>query len=339
MIATLEKSQIKERSKTPSPKVSVIIPVYNVADYIVETLESVLAQTFRDFEVLLINDGSPDTERFEQVIAPYFGKIIYLKQPNAGAAAARNVGIKTAQGEILAFLDGDDIWLPDYLERQMAFLEATGSEMVYCDAFLFGDSTKFKTFMEQSPSRGEVTTETLLRGTSHVITSGTIVLREKVLSVGMFDTEAPKRGEDFNLWFHLLKVGVKVDYQKEPLLKYRLRANSLSGDSISVAARSMHVLEEVKRKYDLTPGEKDARQYHYDRAVTQFNVQSGKAHLAEGKFEEALKFFQAAKKTSKSLKLNLITTLVRFFPRPVAWSFKMFRADEANSLFLKKEAK
>src|ERR1041384_7742090 len=111
MIATLETNHTKEKVKMPAPKVSIIIPVYNVAGYIVETLESVLAQTFRDFEILIINDGSPDTEKFEQAIAPYFGKIIYLKQPNSGAATARNTGIKAAQGKILAFLDGDDIWL------------------------------------------------------------------------------------------------------------------------------------------------------------------------------------------------------------------------------------
>jgi teichuronic acid biosynthesis glycosyltransferase TuaG len=336
MIATLEKNHKKEKVKMPAPRVSIIIPVYNVADYIVETLESVLAQTFRDFEILMINDGSPDTEKFEQTIAPYFGKIIYLKQPNSGAAAARNTGIRAAQGEILAFLDGDDVWLPEYLEKQIAFLESSESDMTYCDAYLFGDKTKYKTFMEKAPTHGEVTTESLLRGTSHVITSGTIVLREKVLEVGMFDVEAPKRGEDFNLWFHLLKTGKKVSYQKDVLLKYRLRAGSLTGDSISVASRSMHVLEEVKRKYDLTPEEKEARQYHYDRAAAQFNVQSGKARLVEGKYKEALSFFREAKKTSGSLKLSLITALTWAFTTIVMWSFRTFRADEANSLAAKK---
>ncbi|HEV7645644.1 MAG TPA: glycosyltransferase family 2 protein [Pyrinomonadaceae bacterium] len=337
MIATLEKTPKKEKVKAPSPKVSVIIPVYNVADYIAETLDSVLAQTFRDLEILVINDGSPDTEKLEQALAPYFGKIIYLKQPNSGAAAARNTGIRTAQGEILAFLDGDDIWLPEYLEKQIAFLGSTGSDMVYCDAYLFGDKTKYKTFMEKAPTEGEVTTESLLRGTSHVITSGTIVLREKVLEVGMFDIEAPKRGEDFNLWFHLLKDGKKVACQREVLLKYRLRAGSLTGDSISVAARSMHVLEEVKRKYDLTPGEKEARQYHYDRAAAQFNVQSGKARLVAGKYSEALKFFREAKKTSRSLKLSVITALTWAFPTSARWSYRTFRPEEAGSFTVKKQ--
>jgi glycosyltransferase involved in cell wall biosynthesis len=285
MIATLEKKTKTEKKKAPAPKVSVIIPAYNVADYIAETLDSILAQTFKDFEVLVINDGSPDTEKFEKVIASYFGKIHYLKQPNSGAASARNTGIRIAQGEILAFLDGDDIWLPNYLEKQVAFLQETGSDMVYCDAYLFGDKTKYQTFMEQAPSHGKVTTVSLLRGDSHVITSGTMVVREKVLDVGMFDTQAPKRGEDFNLWFHLLKTGKKVSYQKDVLLKYRLRSGSLTGDSISVASRSMHVLEEIRRKYDLNTEELAARQYHYDRAAAQFNVQTGKKRLEFGQTE------------------------------------------------------
>jgi glycosyltransferase involved in cell wall biosynthesis len=332
MIATLKKKKKTEKMKAPAPKVSVIIPAYNVADYIAETLDSILAQTFKDFEVLVINDGSPDTEKFEKVIAPYFGKILYLKQPNSGAASARNTGIRIAQGEILAFLDGDDIWLPSYLEKQVAFLQETGSEMVYCDAYLFGDKTKYKTFMEQAPSHGKVSTVSLLRGDSHVITSGTMVMREKVLDVGMFDTQAPKRGEDFNLWFHLLKTGKKVSYQKDVLLKYRLRSGSLTGDSISVAARSMHVLEEIRRKYDLNAEELKARQYHYDRAATQFNVQTGKKRLVERDYKAALQCFQDAKKTSNSGKLNAIALLVKFFPQIAAWGFKKFRADEAGSL-------
>src|ERR1700730_1568273 len=98
-----------------TPTVSVIIPAYNTALYIVETLDSVFAQTFRDFEVILINDGSPDTDKLEQVIEPYRERIVYLKQKNGGPSAARNAGIGWSRGEYIAFLDSDDSWLPQYL--------------------------------------------------------------------------------------------------------------------------------------------------------------------------------------------------------------------------------
>ena len=82
-----------------SPKVSVIIPAYNIAKYVGETLDSVLAQTFKDFEIIVINDGSPDTIEFEKVLKPYFDQIIYLKIENIGAGAARNIAIENARGE------------------------------------------------------------------------------------------------------------------------------------------------------------------------------------------------------------------------------------------------
>src|SRR6201998_3148699 len=98
-------------SQARAPSVRVVIPAYNSARYIGETLDSVFGQTYRDFEVLVINDGSPDTEALEAGLRPYFERIVYLKQDNRGPAAARNLGIQQARGEYIAFLDSDDCWL------------------------------------------------------------------------------------------------------------------------------------------------------------------------------------------------------------------------------------
>src|SRR5512132_4544704 len=95
-------------------KVSIIIPAYNVASFIGETLDSVWAQSFTDYEVIVINDGSPDTEEMERVLAPYLDRIVYLKQENQGAGAARNAGLRAARGNYIAFLDGDDVWYPTH---------------------------------------------------------------------------------------------------------------------------------------------------------------------------------------------------------------------------------
>jgi len=121
------------------PAVSVIIPAYNVASYIAASLDSVFAQTFTGYEVILVNDGSPDTEQFERAIQPYIDRIIYLKQENAGASVARNSGLQAARGEFVAFLDGDDVWLPNYLAEQMQFIQARGCDLACADATMFGD--------------------------------------------------------------------------------------------------------------------------------------------------------------------------------------------------------
>ena len=102
---------------TPTPKVSVIIPTYNRGAFITNAINSVLAQSFKDYEVLVIDDGS--TDNTPEVLQPYLDKIKYIHQENSGVSAARNAGIRQAQGEWIAFLDSDDEWFPDYLEWQM----------------------------------------------------------------------------------------------------------------------------------------------------------------------------------------------------------------------------
>src|SRR5437870_2295504 len=132
-----------------SPKISIIIPAYNATSYIGETLESAFAQTFIEYEVIVVNDGSPDTEAFERVLDPYGDRIRYLKQENRGASAARNTGLRAARGEFIAFLDADDLWLPNYLNEQMAFIREHDVDLICADAIVFGDSSvDDKTYME-----------------------------------------------------------------------------------------------------------------------------------------------------------------------------------------------
>ena len=95
--------------------VSVVIPCYNVSRWIRETLESVFAHSFTGFDVILVNDGSPDTREFHAAVEPFRDRLTVVDQPNKGPAGARNTGIRLAKGDFIAFLDGDDIWDSDYL--------------------------------------------------------------------------------------------------------------------------------------------------------------------------------------------------------------------------------
>src|ERR1039457_5075139 len=117
------------------PLVSVIIPTYQVAQYIAATLDSVLAQTFKDYEIIVVIDGSSDTEELEKVLAPYRDRISYLRQEHQGVSAARNTGIRAARGKYIAPLVGDDMWASENLAAQLALLEADPSlDMVYAAA-------------------------------------------------------------------------------------------------------------------------------------------------------------------------------------------------------------
>ena len=115
-------------SQAEKPCVSVIVPTFNRAWILKEAIDSVLAQNYRDFELIVIDDGSTDHTR--DILHPYRDRLTVIRQANAGVSAARNRGIRAASGRLIAFLDSDDLWLPGKLERQTAFFDATPEAMV-----------------------------------------------------------------------------------------------------------------------------------------------------------------------------------------------------------------
>src|SRR5258705_11877236 len=120
------------------PAVSVIIPAHNAAPWLSDAVGSVLKQSYRDFEVIVVDDGSTDDSG--AVIAGFGDKIRSVRQPNRGLPAARNTGIRNALGDWIGFLDADDLWLFDKLERQMSLIHQTqGLRGVYCNAYMFDD--------------------------------------------------------------------------------------------------------------------------------------------------------------------------------------------------------
>jgi len=314
--------------KPATPRVSVVVPAYNVAEYIAKTLDSALAQTFRDFEIIVVNDGSPDTAQLEKVLANYLDKIIYLKQENGGAAAARNAAILESRGSLLAFLDGDDIWFPEKLAEQTTSLHENDYEMIYCDALLFGEPLyEGKTFMQGAPSKGQVTTESLLEGHCNVLTSGSVIFKELVVKYGLFDVKA-FRVEDFELWFRLCKNAVKIGYQKKVLVKYRIRDGSLTGNNVEKAERGIAALEMVKNKNDLTESELQAWQNQVMALKAELSLERGKRSLVNGNFTEARKNFAEANTYRHKFKLQALMWLLVISPKLVLKLFKILRSAE-----------
>jgi glycosyltransferase involved in cell wall biosynthesis len=298
-----------------SPSVSIIIPAYNVARYIGETLNAVFAQTFKDYEVIVVNDGSPDTEDLESAIEPYMERIVYLKQENRGAAAARNQALCASHGHYVAFLDADDLWLPDYLEEQLKFIESHHCDLVYADALLFGDPVfEGRTFMETTPSNGEVSFQSLVNGQCNVITSGVVARRQLVLDVGSFD-EQLRNAHDFDLWIRLVRGGARLAYQRKVLLHYRFHEGSLSGDELNRINRELRVLNKIESAYDLTTSERAATSQAKEKLKASLELETGKQRLARGEFAGALAAFRKANSFYRSWKLRAAISLLRISPR------------------------
>jgi len=117
--------------------ISVIIPTFNRARYVTKAIDSVLAQTYKDYEIIVVDDGSTDNTR--QVLSPYMERIRYIYQDNAGVSAARNAGIRDAKGEWIAFLDSDDLWLPRKLACQMDYMSIVGAKVCFTNVTHTGE--------------------------------------------------------------------------------------------------------------------------------------------------------------------------------------------------------
>ncbi|HEY5883713.1 MAG TPA: glycosyltransferase [Pyrinomonadaceae bacterium] len=298
------------------PLVSVIIPAYKVAGFIADTLESVLCQTFEDYEIIVINDGSPDTPQLEKQIEPYAQSITYLKQRNGGAGAARNAGIQAAHGEFVAFLDGDDVWCPNFLNDQLELIQSSGGyDVVYANATNFGISGLSRTTnMDMNPSDGEVTVESLISARCNVITSSVVARRSQVLAVGCFD-ERFRNSQDFDLWLRLAKHGARFTYQKSVLVHRRIYEGSLASNPVNSLEGEIKVLENLRERGDLTTAEQAILLETLELRRAMADVWTGKQKLTSGDFDSALRNFDLANSYFRSWKLSLVKVWLRFAPR------------------------
>jgi glycosyltransferase involved in cell wall biosynthesis len=210
--------------------VSVVTPAYNAGRYLEKCIESILNQTYPSLEIIVVDDGSTDNTR--AILSPYIsqGKIKYFHQCNQGPAAARNTAINHSSGEFIAFNDADDLWLPEKLEKQLAFLrdhEDVG--MVYADAIFCGEEWERQKQISRKMRRYETQkSDRFLRG--HIykgllefnfIVSSSVVVRRSVLqrSGPFLENIRGHRlsyGEDFELWLRIARIS-QVDYIPQQL--------------------------------------------------------------------------------------------------------------------------
>jgi glycosyltransferase involved in cell wall biosynthesis len=293
----------------------VIIPAYDVAEFIGDALNSVFAQTFSDYEVIVINDGSPDTPKLERVLGPYMSRIVYLKQENLGVSSARNCGIAAARGSLIAFLDGDDIWLANYLEVQVKRIQADPSiDVLYPNVLMFGGSSEDgEEFMTICPSNGEVTFERLLLQECNV-SNCSIARKETLVRAGMFD-ESLRSVEDFDLWLRVIKAGGRIAYHRDVLARYRRRPGSLTADPIWLSEHILEVLRKVRQREDLTPSERATVENQYEHFHALLRLHEGKRAFFSGDTEAAITGLTEANRFFRNRKTAFTLMMLRVAPR------------------------
>ncbi len=293
--------------------VSVIIPAYNAASYIKDTLDSVFAQTYRSFQVIVVNDGSPDAEALEEVLLPYRDRIVYIKQENRGLSGARNTGLRAAEGNMVALLDADDIWAPDYLEEQTKFLrEHPEYDLVYCNARFFGDSIyEGKEYMDVCRSDGEATSTAIISRRCHVFVS--VTARTEVLKRFGFD-ESLRSCEDFDCWLRVTAAGHRIGYHRKILVRYRKHGASLSANPTRMADYNIRVLTNA---LTLWPQDSEETKLLLDaraRKTADLETIRGKVAIQEQNPAAAIAHLAAANDYYKSAKISMVISLLRVAP-------------------------
>ncbi|NEQ65641.1 MAG: glycosyltransferase [Symploca sp. SIO2D2] len=222
------------------PTISVIIPAYNAESTIKETINSILNQTFTDFELIIINDGSQDST-LEVVSSISDSRIRVFSYSNAGVSAARNRGIAEAKGEYFSFIDADDLWTPDKLEAQLAALQANPQAAVaYSWTDWVDESGQFLRPGSRAKSNGNVLSELLFRD---FIASGSnpLIRKEALTQVGGFD-ESLTPAADWEMW---LRLAGKYEFVNVPSAQilYRVSPNSMSANIWRMETESLEIID------------------------------------------------------------------------------------------------
>jgi len=209
-----------------NPVVSVVIPAYNAEHWLAETIQSVLDQTYQEFEVIIVDDGSTDTTR--RVVENFKDeRILYLYQENQGLSSARNSGIRAACGRYIALLDADDLFKPDKLAQQVARLEREPDlGVVTCGFDLIDDQGNWLREEQHWLHAPKINLHTLLFW-NPLLPSTLLIRRIWFEKVGFFD-ESLRRYEDWEFSVRLALAGCRMEYVQKSLLSYRRHATNMS---------------------------------------------------------------------------------------------------------------
>ncbi len=262
-------------------KISVVIPTHNRPGLLNNSINSVLSQTFRDFELIVIDDCSDDNT--PNVLGGFTDSRLKVirNTTNKGIAAVRNIGVMSSKGEYIAFLDDDDEWLTDKLEQQLKIMEG-GSESlgcVYSGCLVIGPNGS-EVIRTSIPKYRNIVLNDLLF--ENFITTSTVLLKKSCFDkTGLFDENIPF-GEDYDMWIRFAEQ-FEYDFVKEPLTKYRVHQNSLTRNYTKAAAGLTEILSKHRRLFA-----------HNKQAYGNLMLILGVIYCYSGKTREGIKTFMKA---------------------------------------------
>ena len=287
-----------------NPRVSVVIPVYNGERYLADALQSVLSQTFKDFELIIIDDGS--TDRSAAIVRKFEGESVHYRlRPNGGVSKARNAGVAIARGEYIAFLDQDDLWLPDKLSVQVAYLDQNQDVGGVYSQGQFWENERLGSVLYPEPVGTD--SSSIIRNGFGLFMTATVFRKAVLEKLGGFDESFTSGYEDLELTLRLNET-TRIGFVPQVLALYRLHSgNSSRTTRFSLISRGLY-LNTCLNRY---AGDPRISRILYSQMVDYYgdfgNFQIKEGHVQEGRasLREAVRLSTQNRTNSKMLLRSL----------------------------------
>ena len=296
------------------PAVSVIMPAYNVAPYIGDALNSVLNQTFTDFEVVVTDDGS--TDETASVVAPFAARderVRLLRKSNGGLSSARNHALRHAAGDFFALLDSDDLWDPGFLEAQVAALRSRPDVgIVTANARYLGGPHDGQPARPWPDARPQPTLATIIADEESIFIMS-VFRREVYARLGDFD-ESMRTNEDYDYWLRAAAAGFHFARQDRPLGQYRIRGDSLSASDERMLAGILRVYAKLAPALENRPDERAILERQVARFEGELLATRAKQAIETGRFTEAAALLDALHERRPGVSIRIARLMARWAP-------------------------
>lgn len=290
------------------------MPVYNGERFIAESMLSVLEQSYQQLELVIVDDGSTDrTAEIVRKLQKTDDRVRYISQKNSGQAAARNKGIESSQGNLIAFLDQDDLWLEGKLELQIKAIAESGADVIFSNGDVFAEEDEPCEFVSFPPMAGKYAGHEIFRLLfvyNRIPILSAIVQREALSKTGLLDEDLRyQNADDYDLWLRLAADGATFLGLADKLVRYRVHRGQASRDIVRMIRAELAVLQKHESTILLSQEDKSRRFRSICQKLLYSLINEGRTGEARTCFKEIL-----ARHSSRSSVLAQLP-LLWFLPR------------------------
>jgi glycosyltransferase involved in cell wall biosynthesis len=308
------------------PLVSVIMPAYNVEPYVGDAIRSALAQTFTDFELVVVDDGSTDgTANVVKDLARQDRRVALVQQANCGLAGARNSAMRAARGEYFALLDSDDLWDQQFLETQVALLESRPEvDIVTGNAWYLGGPNHAQVARPYPDPRPDPSLASII-GDEWSVFIMSVFRRRVYTAIGPFD-ESMRSNEDYDFWLRAAIAGFTFARNDRPLGHYRVRTDSLSASNVRMLRGILHVYTKLKPEIAGRARELQILERQVMRFEGELLAAEARLAIEIADFKAAQEFLGALHQRRGGVSLGLAHFLSRWAPSMLPRALRLRRS-------------